>query len=114
MSEARPASDRMKLSIVSTLYHSASYLREFHARCTSVARDFAGGDYEIILVNDGSPDDSLELAMRLADEDPRVVVIDLSRNFGHHKAMMTGLMAAQGDHVFLIDRNRIGCGGARG
>jgi len=93
----------MKLSIVATLYQSASYLREFHARCTAVARDFAGEDYEVILVNDGSPDDSLQLAMRLADEDPRVVVIDLSRNFGHHKAMMTGLMAAEGDHVFLID-----------
>lgn len=93
----------MKLSIVATLYQSAPYLREFHARATAAARAFAGDDYEIVLVNDGSPDDSLDLAIRLADEDARVVVVDLSRNFGHHKAMMTGLMAALGEHVFLID-----------
>lgn len=45
----------MKISIVATLYQSARYLHEFHARCTSVAQEFAGDDYEIVLVNDGSP-----------------------------------------------------------
>ncbi|SIT46005.1 putative glycosyltransferases [Paraburkholderia piptadeniae] len=62
-----------------------------------------GTDYEIILVNDGSRDDSLDVAVRLSEMDSHLVVIDLSRNFGHHKAMMTGLAAAKGERVFLID-----------
>ncbi|KRI01743.1 glycosyltransferase family 2 protein [Curvibacter sp. PAE-UM] len=93
----------MKLSIVATLYQSAPYIAEFHQRATAVARQFAGDDYEIVLVNDGSPDNSLELAVQLTEADGHVVLIDLSRNFGHHKAMMTGLAAASGEHVFLID-----------
>jgi putative glycosyltransferase len=93
----------MKLSIVATLYQSAPYIGEFHQRVTTVARQFAGDDYEIVLVNDGSPDNSLELAVQLTEADSHVVVIDLSRNFGHHKAMMTGMAAASGEHVFLID-----------
>lgn len=93
----------MKLSIVATLYQSASYIAEFHRRASEVARGIAGGDYEIILVNDGSPDNSLEVAIAVSETDPRVVVIDLSRNFGHHKAMMTGLAHARGQKVFLID-----------
>lgn len=93
----------MKLSIVATLYHSSTYLTEFHQRASAVAKQFADIDYEIILVNDGSPDNSLEIAIQLAESDKHVVVVDLSRNFGHHKAMMTGLATAQGDYVFLID-----------
>lgn len=93
----------MKLSIVATLYQSAPYIAEFHRRATAVASQFAGDDYEIVLVNDGSPDNSLELAVQLTEADDHVVLIDLSRNFGHHKAMMTGLAAASGEHVFLID-----------
>ena len=62
-----------------------------------------GNDYEIVLVNDGSPDDSLSIAINLSETDAHVIVVDLSRNFGHHKAMMTGLDYAQGDLVFLID-----------
>jgi putative glycosyltransferase len=93
----------MKLSIVATLYQSAQYIPEFHRRASAAAREIAGDDYEIVLVNDGSPDNSLELAIGLSDADRHVVVVDLSRNFGHHKAMMTGLEHALGDRVFLID-----------
>ncbi|WP_426150143.1 glycosyltransferase family 2 protein [Pseudomonas sp. DC3000-4b1] len=93
----------MKLSIVSTLYQSAPHLIEFYQRCVSVARQWAQDDFEIVLVNDGSPDDSLEKAIDIAMEDYHVKVVDLSRNFGHHKAMMTGLQHAQGDFIFLID-----------
>jgi putative glycosyltransferase len=60
-------------------------------------------DYEIVLVNDGSPDKSLVLAVHLAELDSHVIVVDLSRNFGHHKAMMTGLSHSYGEQVFLID-----------
>lgn len=93
----------MKLSIVATLYQSAPYIAEFHARMSDTARRLAGDDYEIVLVNDGSPDNSLDLAITLTEQDSHLVVVDLSRNFGHHKAMMTGLAHAKGERVFLID-----------
>lgn len=93
----------MRLSIVSTLYRSAESLAEFHGRSSSAACELVGDDYEIVLVNDGSPDNSHDRAVALADADPHTVVIDLSRNFGHHKAIMTGLEHALGDLVFLID-----------
>lgn len=60
-------------------------------------------DVEIVMVNDGSPDDSVARAITLHQADPKVTVVDLARNFGHHKAMMTGLAYATGDLVFLID-----------
>lgn len=93
----------MKLSIVATLYQSAPYLSEFLERANKVAVNLFADDYEIILVNDGSTDDSLGLAVQLMQEYSCLNVIDLSRNFGHHKAIMTGLSFAQGDYVFLID-----------
>jgi putative glycosyltransferase len=93
----------MKLSIVATLYQSAPYIAEFHRRASAAAMQLVGEDYEIVLVNDGSPDDSLNVAVALTEIDDRVVVVDLSRNFGHHKAMMTGLAQAKGDRIFLID-----------
>jgi putative glycosyltransferase len=93
----------LKLSIVATLYDSAPYIQEFVERASKAAEKFAGEDYEIILVNDGSPDSSLEIAVETISKNPSVFVIDLSRNFGHHKAMMTGLQRSQGDMVFLID-----------
>lgn len=91
-----------KLSIVTTLYQSESYIREFYERITQTADEITD-DYEIIFVNDGSPDDSLKQAIALHQQDKRVCVIDLSRNFGHHKAMMTGLSYAKSEYVFLID-----------
>lgn len=93
----------MKLSIVATLYKSAPYIAEFCSRTSAAAQQVAGDDYEIVLVNDGSPDNSLDIAVRLCESDAHVILVDLSRNFGHHKAMMTGLAHAGGEHVFLID-----------
>ena len=93
----------MKLSIVATLYRSAPYINAFYERAIAAAKRLAGDEYEIVFVNDGSPDNSLDLAVVIAMRDSHVVVLDLSRNFGHHKAMMTGLAHARGDQVFLID-----------
>lgn len=92
-----------RLSVVATLYHSAVYLEEFHRRVTEAAVRCVGDDYEIVLVNDGSPDDSLQRAVRLMEGDPRLRIVDLSRNFGHHRAMMTGLAHSRGELIFLID-----------
>ena len=93
----------MKLSVVATLYQSAPFIAEFHRRVSEAAQRYAGENYEIVLVNDGSPDGSLAIAVELAKSDPRTVVVDLSRNFGHHKAMMTGMAHAKGGHIFLLD-----------
>jgi putative glycosyltransferase len=84
------------------MYYSAPYIETFYAEASAVAEQITA-DYEIILVNDGSPDQALDIAISLYHRDPRVRVIDLSRNFGQHKAMMTGLAYANGDLVFLID-----------
>jgi putative glycosyltransferase len=93
----------MKLSIVATLYKSANYISEFHQRISKIAKELSDEDYEIILVDDGSPDNSLEIAVESSKLDHHLVVVELSRNFGHHKAMMTGLEQARGDRIFLID-----------
>ncbi len=93
----------MRLSVVATLFRSAPYLRDFYRRASAAARGFAGDDYEIVLVNDGSPDDSLTIALQLQAGDRHVRVVDLSRNFGHHQAMWIGLQHARGESVFLLD-----------
>jgi putative glycosyltransferase len=93
----------MKLSVVATLYQSEKYIHEFCERAGRSAQQLVGDSYEIVLVNDGSPDNSLEVAVRLSELDRHIVVVDLSRNFGHHNAMMAGLEHALGDEVFLID-----------
>jgi len=92
----------MTLSIVTTLYRSARHLDEFHRRAGAAASSVSA-DYEIVFVNDGSPDDSLDVALAIQRRDAHVRVIDLSRNFGHHAALMEGLRHARGDLVFLID-----------
>ena len=92
----------MKVSIVTTLYKSSSTVAEFHRRAVAAAETVTP-DFEIIMVDDGSPDDSLAIACQLAEQDSRVRVVELSRNFGHHKALMTGLDHADGDLCFLID-----------
>jgi putative glycosyltransferase len=92
----------MKLSVVTTLFKSAATVREFHQRISAEARKITT-DYEIIMVDDGSPDDALQIALELLQTDPRLEVVELSRNFGHHKAMMTGIECATGDLSFLID-----------
>lgn len=92
----------MKLSIVTMLYNSRDYINEFYQRISSEAKKITE-DYEIIFVDDGSPDDSLCLAVHLTKKDGRVRVVELSRNFGHHNAVMEGLSHARGEFVFLID-----------
>lgn len=93
----------MKISVVAPLYRSAPYIVELHRRAVIAVAETGADTYEIILINDGSPDDSLEIAKRVASRDPNVVVVDLSRNFGQHRATMTGLAQSTGDYVFVLD-----------
>src|SRR5579885_3330867 len=94
--------DAMKISVVTTLYQSEPYIPDFIRRTKAVLETLTD-NYEFILVDDGSPDNSLRAALALVPAEPFLKVIELSRNFGHHKAMMTGLEHASGDFVFLID-----------
>ena len=93
----------MKLSIVSTLYCSENSIKEFYDRVTDEAKLLVDQSYEIILVNDGSPDKSFEIAVEISNHDSHVKIINLSRNFGHYKAIMTGLKYASGEKIFLLD-----------
>jgi putative glycosyltransferase len=92
----------MQLSVVTTLFQSAPYIDEFYRRVRAEAEKISS-DLEFVFVNDGSTDRSLETGLDLQKQDGRILVVDLSRNFGHHKAIMTGLEYAKGDLVFLID-----------
>lgn len=92
----------MQLSIVATLYGSARYLSEFSERvCAAAGR--LSVSYEVVMVNDGSPDESLDLAVRMAAADRRIRVIDLSRRYGHYEAILAGIRHASGDRIFVID-----------
>lgn len=90
------------ISIVTSVYQGAAYIEEFYSRITLTAQSVTQ-NYEVIFVNDGSVDASLELLKRLQASDPKVVVIDLSRNYGQHPALWVGLNASRGKQVFIID-----------
>lgn len=91
------------ISIVTSMYKSERFLEEFTTQCLAVLTDIKCINYEIIFVNDGSPDNSLQKALKIKGIDQNIVVLDLSRNFGHHYAIMAGLSYSRGDLVFLID-----------
>ena len=93
----------MKISIVTTLYNSSKYIRQFYNESIEALKALSVDQYEIIFVDDGSQDDSLDIAIELTELDPNIITIELSQNFGHHKAIMTGLRKATGDYVFFVD-----------
>ena len=90
------------LSIVSTLYNNEKKIGEFLHKIIAQASTISE-KYEIILVDDGSTDGTLALARSFLQKYKNIRLLELSKNFGHHRAMMTGLMKARGDYIFLID-----------
>ncbi len=92
----------IKISIVTSLYKSSPYVGEFYNRCLESIKKIQV-DYEFIFVNDGSPDDSANKVLEIAAFDKKVILVDLSRNFGQYPAMFAGLNYARGDYVFTID-----------
>jgi len=90
------------LSIVVPCYNEEACLRELHVRLTRAAAAI-GGDYEIVLVNDGSRDRTWEIMRELADADPHLVAINLSRNHGHQLALTAGLDLCSGNRILIID-----------
>lgn len=95
----------MKLSVVSTLYNSRPYLEEFLSKLMGAINILKIGDFEIIFVNDGSPDNSMDFLLSKKSEISEIKIINLSRNFGHHNAMQAGLKFSEGDYIFLIDND---------
>jgi putative glycosyltransferase len=92
----------MKLSIVTTSFQSSSTIGSFIERIHVVANQLPVS-YELIIVEDGSTDDSKNRIMQLLPAYKNMKLIELSRNFGHHQAILMGLEQARGEHVFLID-----------
>lgn len=94
---------RPALSIVIPCYNEAACLDALHARVSAAARSVVGDDHEIVLVNDGSRDESWAVMQRLSAADPRVVAINLSRNHGHQLALTAGLDLCSGEQILIID-----------
>ncbi|MBI4772068.1 MAG: glycosyltransferase family 2 protein, partial [Chloroflexi bacterium] len=94
--------DQPRYSIVAPVYNEAAGLEEFYHRVAGVM-DLAGEPWELLLVNDGSRDHSLEVMRRLRAADPRVRIVDLARNFGHEIAVTAGLDHSRGQVVIMMD-----------
>src|ERR1017187_1514440 len=90
------------ISVVVPIYNEEELVQRFHEALAN-SMESAGTDWEVVYVNDGSKDSSLELLKELQDNDPHVVVVELSRNWGHMGAITAGLQTAQGSAVVLMD-----------
>jgi undecaprenyl-phosphate 4-deoxy-4-formamido-L-arabinose transferase len=92
--------DAASLSVVVPVYNSAASLEPLTKRVATVLGD---RDYELVLVNDGSADDSWARIVDAARADPRVRGLDLARNYGQHNALLAGIRAARGGTIVTID-----------
>lgn len=101
MTQHAKASSRV-LSVIAPVYNEDSVLEAFHARLVAVL-DALGEEFEVIYINDGSTDNSIDVMRRLRAHDGRASILDLSRNFGKEIALSAGLDFASGDAVIIID-----------
>lgn len=93
----------LQLSVVTSVFRSETFLPAFIDEMIEAIAAANITRYEIIFVNDGSPDGSRDLLLHACDKNPAIKLLDLSRNFGHHKAVVAGLAHTRGELVFLID-----------
>lgn len=91
-----------KLSVVVSCYNEELALRQFYAETSKVLKSLSW-DYELIFVNDGSQDGSIEILKELAAGDEKVKVVDFSHNFGHEAAMIAGMDYSSGDGIVCMD-----------
>jgi dolichol-phosphate mannosyltransferase len=94
--------DRPRYSFVIPVHDESETLDEL-ARCLRELFESLDGPAEVVLVDDGSTDDSFEIMGRLREADPRFSVLRLSRNFGHQIAITAGIDHARGDAVVIMD-----------
>lgn len=91
-----------KVSVVVSVYNEEQALPEFYREAVKVLREITW-EYELLFVNDGSQDESLQVMKDLAAEDSQVKIISFSRNFGHEAAMIAGIDYSSGDAVICMD-----------
>ena len=91
-----------KISLVVPCYNEQEVINLFYAEIQKIKKDFENVEFEIIFVNDGSKDKTLELMRKLAENDD-VRYVSFSRNFGKEAAMYAGLEASTGDYVAIMD-----------
>lgn len=99
MDQSKP---RPLISVVVSVYNEEGSLPAFWKECKRVL-DTMGGQKEVIFVDDGSVDDSLDILTGLAKENSEIKVITFSRNFGHEAAMLAGIDASEGDAIICLD-----------
>ncbi len=92
----------MKISIVSPVYYGENLIKELVVRLCKVLPEISN-DFEIILIEDGSPDDSWGAIEDICNENNKVIGIKLSKNFGQHNAITAGLSIASGDWIVVMD-----------
>ncbi len=90
------------ISVVVPIFNEEENIPRFHQAVTSALKE-TNEDWEIVYVNDGSRDSSLELLQEVHSQDPHAVIVDLSRNWGHMGAVSAGLKIARGDAIVLMD-----------
>ena len=100
---AHQGGDTTTLSAVVPCYNEQDNLRELQRRITAACKQAVGESYEIVLINDGSADATASIAAAMANEDPHVVAVNLSRNYGHQIALSAGLSLCRGQRVFILD-----------
>jgi dolichol-phosphate mannosyltransferase len=93
----------VRLSVVVPCYNEVGGIAELHRRIGDACMAAVGDSYEIVLVNDGSDDGSRDAIARLCASDGHVVLVDLSRNYGHQTALTAGLDFCRGARVFIVD-----------
>lgn len=93
----------LALSVVVPCFNEEESLAVLCARVCAACEQFVGNSYEVILVNDGSTDATLPLMQALATQYPALVIVNLSRNFGHQLALSAGLSQTLGQEVFILD-----------
>src|SRR5215468_2335462 len=98
-----PAGDSPALSVVAPCYNESESLPELHRRVSQVCRDQVGDSYELVLINDGSADGTWSSIRSLAETDPHIVGVNLSRNYGHQLALSAGLSICRGRRILIID-----------
>lgn len=94
--------DMVRYSIIVPVYNEEEVIMETYRRLTKVM-DSTGEPYEILFVNDGSRDQTFQLAEEICKGDPRIRVINFSRNFGHQIAVTAGMEYSKGQAVVIID-----------
>lgn len=95
--------DKEKISVIVPCYNEEEAIPFFYRKIAMVTEDMSDYDFEIIFVNDGSYDSTIDVIQKLADEDTRVKYLDFSRNFGKEAAIYAGLSHATGDYGVIMD-----------